>query len=304
MNKIAVPFRIKGFIDDESKIGSNVGQGKVLGKTSDIISIGERENVRTILIAPDYHKSPECIKNILSARLCGWNIIDIINLYEEITHKVPVRHIHNEWLLFADGFFLLQKPYVQKTKRLLDILLSILLLGILSPFVILSALAIKLDSPGQVFYRQDRVGKDGKVFILFKLRSMVNNAETGKALWAQSNDPRVTRVGKWLRLTRIDEVPQLYNVLKGDMSLIGPRPERPEFVTDLEKDIPYYSIRHTVRPGLTGWAQVNYRYAASADDALVKLEYDVYYIKNMSLILDLQILLKTVGIVLLGQGAR
>jgi exopolysaccharide biosynthesis polyprenyl glycosylphosphotransferase len=193
---------------------------------------------------------------------------------------------------------------MQKVKRLIDFAVSALLLLGTMPVMVLSALAIRLDSPGPVFFKQERVGKNGLVFVLWKFRSMRQNAEENGAVWAEKVDPRVTRVGKWIRLLRIDEIPQLYNVFRGEMSLIGPRPERPEFIQELEKQIPYYGIRHSVRPGITGWAQVNYRYGASVEDALRKLEYDLYYIKKMSLLLDFKIILKTIGVVLFGQGAR
>jgi exopolysaccharide biosynthesis polyprenyl glycosylphosphotransferase len=207
-------------------------------------------------------------------------------------------------LLFADGFFLLTKEYIQKIKRLIDFGLSSFILLITSPVIAITALAIRLDSSGPVFFRQERVGKDGNIFTLWKFRSMYENAECNGAVWAEKNDSRITRVGKWIRLLRIDEIPQLWNVFRGEMSLIGPRPERPEFVKELEKQIPYYSTRHAVRPGITGWAQVNYPYGASVEDALIKLEYDLYYIKNMSILLDIKIMLKTIGVVLLGTGAR
>jgi len=172
------------------------------------------------------------------------------------------------------------------------------------PMILLTALLIKLDSPGPVFYKQQRVGKGGTVFTVFKFRSMRSDAEQKGARWAQKRDPRVTRVGKWIRLFRVDEIPQIWNVLNGDMSLVGPRPERPEFVKELDLLVPYYSVRHAVTPGITGWAQINYPYGATIEESFRKLEYDLYYVKNMSILLDLQILLKTVGIVILGEGAR
>jgi lipopolysaccharide/colanic/teichoic acid biosynthesis glycosyltransferase len=174
----------------------------------------------------------------------------------------------------------------------------------MSPVIGLAIVAIKMDSPGPVFYTQQRVGKDRRVFTIYKFRSMTYEAESGGARWAQEKDPRVTRVGKFLRLTHIDELPQIWNIFKGEMSIVGPRPERPEFVDVLEAQLPYYFVRHTVKPGLTGWAQINYRYGAFVEDARNKLEYDLYYVKNMSLFLDLKILLRTVGVVLLRDGAR
>jgi len=181
---------------------------------------------------------------------------------------------------------------------------SIFLMLVSFPVFIFTAVAIRLDSGDPIFFKQQRVGKENRLFTIWKFRSMVQNAESDGAVWARENDFRITRMGKWIRLLRIDELPQLFNVLRGDMSLIGPRPERPEFVNDLEQQIPYYRIRHCVRPGITGWAQLNYRYGASVEDALHKLEYDLYYIKSMSILLDFNILLKTIGVVIFGQGAR
>jgi sugar transferase (PEP-CTERM system associated) len=305
MSQLSIQYRIKGFIDDdELKIGESIGRYKVIGKSSEIIAIGEREDTRTLIVAINKAKSKACIKNILHAKLCGWTIKDMVGIYEQTMMRIPVNHIQDEWLLLADGFFLIEKSYLQKSKRLYDVLAAITLFFILLPSILLTMIFIKLDSRGPIFYKQDRVGKNSKIFKLFKFRSMIQNAESTVAIWAKENDERTTRIGKWIRLFRIDEIPQLYNVFKGDMSLVGPRPERPEFVQKLEKQIPNYFIRNTVKPGLTGWAQVNYRYGASVEDALIKLEYDLYYIKNMSLIFDCQILLKTIGTVLFGQGAR
>jgi exopolysaccharide biosynthesis polyprenyl glycosylphosphotransferase len=226
------------------------------------------------------------------------------SFHERLTASVPVEHIEDQWLLFSDGFNILSKEYVRRCKRAIDILASTLLLAIAAPVMALTALLIRLDSPGPIFYSQERVGKGGNTFHVHKFRSMVVNAEGNEALWAQEYDPRVTPIGQWIRMFRIDELPQLWNVLMGDMSLVGPRPERPEFVQDLETRIPYYNLRHTVQPGITGWAQIKYPYGATVQDALRKLEYDVYYIKNTSILLDIQILLKTIGVVLLGEGAR
>jgi len=176
---------------------------------------------------------------------------------------------------------------------------------IIWPLVVLIALAIKIDSHGPVFYRQKWVGRDDQEFELIKFRTMVHNAEEGiGVVWAKQNDSRVTRIGKFLRLTRLDELPQLINVLKEEMSFIGPRPERPEFVKELKEKIPYYPLRHSVKPGITGWAQVNYRYGASVDDAIEKLQYDLFYIQNMSLLLEIRIFLKTIQVVLFGKGSR
>ena len=223
---------------------------------------------------------------------------------KELPQRLPVKYIDDQRFLSADGFYLISNEYVQKLKRIFDLFFSAILLFLSLPIMLISALAIRLDSPGPIFYKQERVGRGLKIFAVYKFRSMCSNAEQHGAKWAQKRDPRVTRIGKWIRLFRIDELPQLWNVLIGEMSLVGPRPERPEFVKELDNQIPYYCVRHTVTPGITGWAQIKYPYGASVEDAFRKLEYDLYYVKNMSFLLDFKILLRTVGVVFLGEGAR
>ena len=299
------PYRVVGFLDDDpAKQGKVMGSPKVIGPTERFKEIASKMRVNTAILAITHDRPSGLISRILEARLNGMTIMEMPTVYEVLTKRVPVEHIYDQWLLFTDGFYLVSKEYMQKVKRLIDFVISALLLLGTLPITALSALAIRFDSPGPVFFKQERVGKNGMVFVLWKFRSMREDAEQNGAVWAEKVDPRVTHVGKWIRLLRIDEIPQLYNVFRGEMSLIGPRPERPEFIQELEKQIPYYGIRHSVRPGITGWAQVNYRYGASIEDALRKLEYDLYYLKNMSLFLDLKIILKTIGVVLFGQGAR
>jgi len=299
------PYRVVGFLDDDpAKQGKVMGSPKVLGPTERFKEIASKMRVNTAILAITHDRPSGLVRRVLEARLNGMSIMEMPTVYEILTKRVPVEHICDHWLLFTDGFYLVSKEYMQKVKRLVDFVLSALLLMGTLPITVLSALAIRFDSPGPLFFKQERVGKNGLVFVLWKFRSMRQDAEQNGAVWAEEIDSRVTRVGKWIRLLRIDEIPQLYNVFRGEMSLIGPRPERPEFIQELEKQIPYYGIRHSVRPGITGWAQVNYRYGASVEDALRKLEYDLYYIKNMSLLLDFKIILKTIGVVLFGQGAR
>lgn len=230
----------------------------------------------------------------------GVNVIEFSRLYEDLTCKIPVSVITEGWLL--DNIREFDRRGFEAGKRILDLSAAILL-GIpalfLYPFV---ALAIRLGSPGPIFFRQKRVGKDGRLFEVTKFRTMVQDAENQGAQWATEGDNRITRIGKFLRQTRIDELPQLWNVFKGEMSFVGPRPERPEFVEGLAKQIPFYETRHLVKPGLTGWAQINFRYGASIEDATEKLQYDLYYIKNRSFPLELSILLKTIGTVLRYEG--
>jgi exopolysaccharide biosynthesis polyprenyl glycosylphosphotransferase len=235
--------------------------------------------------------------------LRGISIIDGEGFYERITGKLLVERISPSWLIFSDGFVKSRASKI--TKRMGDLIMTSLLLILLSPLILLIAIAVKLDSRGPILFLQQRVGEDEKVFTLYKFRSMVENAEeqTGP-IWAADDDPRITRVGKIIRRLRLDELPQLWNVFKGDISFVGPRPERPFFVEKLNKIVPYYNERFTVKPGITGWAQTKYGYGSSVEDALEKLRYDLYYIKNMSWIMDLMIIFHTFKIALLGRGSR
>lgn len=235
-------------------------------------------------------------------RLQGVRVYRIPDVYETFCYKLPSSLLHDTWLAFSEGFDLMPNDFSIKIKRFGDIILAAFLLILLSPLMLLVSILIKLDSPGPVFYSQMRTGLNNQPFRVYKFRSMYQDAEKRGAQWAGEKDPRITRVGQWLRLTRIDELPQIWNVLRGNMSLIGPRPERPEFDVNLNKAIPYYEVRYFVRPGITGWAQVMYPYGASVEDAYEKLAYDLYYIKNYSIWLDLAIAFKTIRVVLLGKG--
>ena len=261
------------------------------------------QRVNRILIALDDRRGRLPVNLLLSMKSRGVLIQDGIELYEQVTGKIPIESLRLGTLLFSSGFHI--SRFLVIYKRLASIAVSIvgLLLGLpLLPFI---ALAIKLTSPGRLFYHQKRVGKDDTIFYCHKFRTMRADAEadTGPT-WAGDEDPRITTVGRFLRTTRLDEIPQLWNVLKGDMSLIGPRPERPEFIEWLKQEIPYYNLRHAVRPGITGWAQIRYKYGSSIEDAKEKLRYDLFYIKNMSPGLDALIFFSTVKTILLGRGAK
>jgi sugar transferase (PEP-CTERM system associated) len=256
-----------------------------------------------IVVAMEERRGKLPVDLLLSLKNRGVQVQDGNDVYESITGKVPIESIRLSWLLFspgshASGLFLIYKRFASVVISIVGLLLSLPLL----PFVII---AIKLSSPGRVLYSQNRVGQDERIFRCYKFRTMRSDAEadTGPT-WAEDDDPRVTPMGRFLRKTRIDEIPQLWNVLKGDMSLVGPRPERPEFVAALNEKIPFYYLRHSVRPGITGWAQILYKYGSSVEDAKEKLRYDLYYIKNRSAGLDLLIFLNTIKIVLVGRGAR
>ncbi|MBM9616079.1 exopolysaccharide biosynthesis polyprenyl glycosylphosphotransferase [Desulfobulbus rhabdoformis] len=219
-----------------------------------------------------------------------------------ISGKILVEKVNPAWLIFSDGFDCSRANY--HIKRMLDIFLALCGLLVSSPISLVTALLIKLESPGPIFYCQERVGEKGEVFSIVKFRSMRQDAEKNGAVWAMKNDNRVTRVGGFIRKVRIDEIPQMWNVLKGEMSFVGPRPERPVFVDQLVEKLPYYSLRHSAKPGITGWAQVCYPYGASEEDALRKLEYDLYYIKHQSIFIDLLIISRTVKTVLFQKGSR
>jgi sugar transferase (PEP-CTERM system associated) len=229
--------------------------------------------------------------------------MDLVSFYERERGLLKIDNLRASWLIFGAGF---ERGITRDViKRVFDVAVSLVLLVITFPILLLAMLAIVLESGRPVFYRQERVGQGGETFTILKLRSMCQDAEKdGTPQWAGPRDSRVTRVGQFLRRSRIDELPQLFNVLRGDMSFVGPRPERPFFVAQLLEDIPYYEVRHSVKPGITGWSQVRYPYGASVEDALAKLQYDLYYVKNHSLFLDLLILVDTVQVVLLGKGAR
>ncbi len=242
------------------------------------------------------------VESLLKIRLNGVRVIDLADFYEATWFKVPVHYLQRSWFALAQGFQLLHNPIGLRLKYICDVLGAGLLLLLSSPILLLAALAIKLESPGPLIFKQTRVGENGKLFTVYKLRSMREDAERDGAAWATKGDPRVTRVGSFIRATRIDELPQLINVLKGEMSFIGPRPERPEFMDQLEGAIPFYNLRHILRPGVTGWAQVMYPYGASIEDARQKLQFELYYIKNYSLLLDVEIVLRTIRVVLFGRG--
>jgi exopolysaccharide biosynthesis polyprenyl glycosylphosphotransferase len=297
-------YKLVGFVDDDpEKRGKSIAGVPVLASTQNMNEFCQGLNISELVVAISRDMRAEVFQNILDCHEHGLQITPMTLLFEQMLGRVPVEHIGDNWFLVLPLTNVESFSLTTLIKRAIDILVSMLglvVFGILFPFV---TIAIRLDSRGPIFYRQTRVGKAGKNFKLLKLRSMIREAETdGKARWADPADRRITRVGRLLRRTRLDELPQLYNVLKGEMSLIGPRPERPEFVVKLERAIPFYRARLAVRPGLTGWAQTRFTYGSSVEDSLVKLQYDLYYIKHLSLYLDLLIFLRTFGVVLSLRG--
>ena len=261
-------------------------------------------NASEVVLALEERRNALPLKDLLRIKTTGVHVNEISTFLERETGRVDLQSVNPSWLIFSDGFSsgrMLSGVF----KRLFDIAASALLLVLVAPIIVITAIAIKLESKGPAFYRQRRVGLYGVGFDCIKLRSMRQDAEIGgKAIWAEKDDPRITRIGRFIRKVRIDELPQCWSVLKGEMSFVGPRPERPQFVEDLEQQINYYAERHMVKPGITGWAQINYPYGASIDDSRQKLEYDLYYAKNYSPFLDLLIILQTIRVVLWPEGAR
>jgi len=246
-----------------------------------------------IIIDPQHHSDRQETEQLVSLRLNGTPILTLAEYYERHWYMVPIDHIGDDWFIRSQGFSMLGNPISKRLKRMLDIFLSLMLLVITFPIILVCSLLIKATSKGPAFFDQTRVGLHGSTFKIYKLRTMIQDAESGGPQWAKKNDSRVTRIGNFLRQSRLDELPQCWNVLRGEMSFVGPRPERPEFTNELSEKIPYYDLRHMVKPGITGWAQVIFPYGASVDDAMKKLQYELFYIKNQSLLLDLNIMLRT-----------
>lgn len=296
-------YRVLGCLTEGSSQEENKGSAlRILGDVSSLPAIVAETNPEVVVIALSERRGSFPLREILECKLRGIRVEDWPAFYERVTGKILIQDLRPSWLIFADGFT--RNHLARSFKRLIDTLLAAIGLCVSLPLVICVFILTKLDSKGPVIYRQDRVGENGKVFSLCKFRTMVADAEKESGpVWSATVDPRVTPLGKILRRTGIDEIPQLFNVLRGDMSFVGPRPERPHFVSELQRDIPYYAQRLAVKPGITGWAQVRYGYGSTVNDAIEKLQYDLYYIKNMSFFLDLLIILSTVHKVLFAQVA-
>ena len=263
----------------------------------------KKKNAQKIVVSLSERRGVLPMRDVLACKLNGIEVVDAPSFYEEITGKLLIEDITPGWFIFCDGFRI--TPLKCTIKRIIDISFAVIGLIFFSVLFPLVALAIKISSSGPIFYKQVRLGIREKPYTIYKLRTMYFNAEEQKgAIWAEHNDSRITLVGKLIRKIRIDEIPQFYNVLKGDMSIVGPRPERPEFVEKLKSIIPYYSERHCVKPGITGWAQIRYAYGATVDDTIEKLRYDLYYVKHFSIFFDLIIMIETIKVVLFGRGAR
>lgn len=305
----SVHYRIPGFIDDDpNKVGQCVRlkadvEFPILGTAGDLVRIVQTQNIPEVILAISHETRPLLFRALLECKERGIQVTLMSELFEQLTGRIPIEHIGDYWNIALPLDSAETSGFYPIAKRLFDIVsasIGLVLYAIILPFI---AIAIVVDSHGPIFYSQERVGKGGKLFKLLKLRTMVANAEAdGQAVRAQERDPRITRVGGLLRKARLDEMPQLLNVLKGDMSAVGPRPERPEHLAELDRVIPFHRLRNSVKPGMAGWAVVNHGYVESVDDAKIRLQYDLYYIKHQSLGLDLIILLRTMGHMLTLRG--
>jgi sugar transferase (PEP-CTERM system associated) len=296
-------YRVVGFVDDDaSRIGERIVNPAIIGTPADIPALVARHQIDRIIVGLADRRGKLPVEQLLGAKLAGIRVEDATTTYERITGKILLDDLRPSWLIFSDGFRV--SRISRWLKRCIDLTLS-LALGLLAvPAMLATALAIWLEDGRPLLYCQERVGENGRTFTLCKFRSMRKDAEqAGRPVWAKDGDDRITRVGSVIRKTRLDELPQLWNVLRGDMSFVGPRPERPFFVAELARQIPFYQQRHAVKPGVTGWAQVKYRYGSSVEDAMEKLRYDLYYIKHLSIFFDLTIVFDTVKVVLFRKGA-
>ncbi len=286
--------------DGEQMVDEAIARGAIQNLKKFVV----RMNASEVVLALEERRNALPLDDLLRIKTTGVHVNDMSTFLERETGRIDLDSVNPSWLIFSDGFSS-GRRLSTVAKRGFDLIASLILLIVTGPLILLFAVMVKLESRGPAFFRQTRVGLFGQDFQILKLRSMRTDAEAdGKAIWAAANDPRITRVGRFIRKVRIDELPQAWSVLKGEMSFVGPRPERPEFVSELEREMPYYAERHMVKPGITGWAQVNYPYGASVEDSRQKLEYDLYYAKNYTPFLDLLILLQTLRVVLWPEGAR
>lgn len=294
--------QIVGFVDgDPDRVGSPVFNPGVIGTVDDIPEIVRSQAIDRVVVSLADARGKLPMDRLLEMRTAGVTFHHMASVYEDYTGKIAIENLRPSWLIFSSGFS--RSPWQDSAKRAIDVVAAGMLLIMMAPILGIFALLVRTTSPGPVVYSQERVGRQGRVFRVYKIRSMYHDAEalTG-AVWSRTGDPRVTPLGRFMRRTRLDELPQLWNILSGEMSLVGPRPERPEFVKELERQIPFYGQRHIVKPGLTGWAQVRYTYGATVEDAMEKLQFDLFYIKNFSISLDLFILFETIRTVVLRKG--
>ncbi|MFO1226724.1 TIGR03013 family XrtA/PEP-CTERM system glycosyltransferase [Roseateles sp.] len=296
--------QVVGYYQSPTEAQLEVPRAEVIGQGLGLTQAAREHAVDEIVVALTERRGGSMpLRELLDCKLSGIKVVDIATHFEKTLAQIKISHVNAGWLVFGDGFN--QGVMRSAIKRVTDIIFATAIMAVTWPIMLITAIAIRLESRGPVLYKQERVGLNGQPFSVVKFRSMRTDAEKdGKPRWATLNDDRVTRVGRFIRKVRIDELPQLFNVLRGEMSMVGPRPERQFFVDELIAKIPYYAVRHSVKPGVTGWAQVRYEYGSTIEDSVEKLQYDLYYVKNNTLFLDLLIMLETVAVVLTGKGAR
>lgn len=304
LNKSDPAAEIVGYFPSPNEESHVVPENQILSRSKTLTDTAIALKADEIVVALTERRGGSMpLRELLDCKLHGIRVLDLASHFEQTLGQIRLDSLYAGWLIFGDGFR--QGSLRTVVKRLFDIVFASLLILLALPVMLVTAALIVMENGFPIFYRQERVGLNGRLFNVIKFRSMRRDAEKdGKPIWAKAQDDRVTKVGKFIRKLRIDELPQLFSVLKGDMSLVGPRPERPFFVDQLTKEIPFYAVRHSVKPGVTGWAQVRYHYGATVEDSAEKLQYDLYYVKNHSLFLDMVVLFETVGVVLTGKGAH
>jgi len=295
--------KVLGFLDEKGEnIGMSLVNPGIIGAAADLEAIVQEKGINRVVISLSERRGRMPIRQLLHLKFAGVCVEEAHNVLERMTGRIVLQQLSPSWLILSDGFR--KSSLLLWAKRSLDIAVSLVLLILSLPLFAAIAVAICVESGSPVFFRQERTGLRERTFAMLKFRSMYNDSEKEGPRWASAEDSRITRVGRWIRKFRLDELPQVINVLRGEMSIVGPRPERPEFVTMLEEQIPFYGLRHSVRPGITGWAQVRYQYGASVEETKTKLEYDLFYIKHLSIFLDLAVLFETLKVMLSGRGAK
>lgn len=303
LSRPEMQLKVVGFLDEKGEdIGKSLVNPGIIGAIADVESIVQREKIGHVVISLLERRGRMPIRQLLHLKFAGVAVEDAHSFFERMTGRIILEHLSPSWLILSEGFS--KSRLLVWAKRMIDVFVSLVALLVCAPLFAIVALAIYFESGLPVLFRQERTGLRGRTFEMLKFRSMYNDAEQTGPQWAADGDRRITRVGKWIRKFRIDELPQVINVLRGEMSIVGPRPERPEFVSMLEEQIPFYGLRHSVRPGITGWAQIKYQYGASVEETKTKLEYDLFYIKHLSIMLDLAVLFETSKVMLSGRGAK
>jgi sugar transferase (PEP-CTERM system associated) len=296
-------IRVVGFLDEKGEnIGKSLVNPGIIGAATDVESIVRDQDISRVVLSLGERRGHMPVRQLLHLKFAGVRVEEAHSVLERMTGRIVLEHLSPSWLILSEGFR--KSPLLTWAKRSLDILLSLTAFVLCVPLFAVVAIATWLESGSPILFRQERTGLRGRPFNILKFRSMRQDAEKDGPCWAADSDSRITRVGRWIRKYRIDELPQVINVLRGEMSIVGPRPERPHFVTMLEEQIPFYSLRHSVRPGITGWAQVRFQYGASVEETKTKLEYDLFYIKHLSIMLDLAVLFETLKVMLAGRGAK